>query len=64
MHHFNTVFLYYCMESTLDVFLPDGVFLPCDYGLDCDSIDDDIVDSRIQRNVLVVISFAARTTGV
>ena len=23
-----------CMESTLYVFLPDGVFLPCDHGLD------------------------------
>ena len=24
----------FCMESTLYVFLPDGVFLPCDHGLD------------------------------
>ena len=24
------------MESTLYVFLPDGVFLPCDQGLDVD----------------------------
>ena len=26
----------FCMESTLYVFLPDGVFLPCDHGLDFD----------------------------
>ena len=25
-----------CMESTLYIFLPDGVFLPCDHGLDSD----------------------------
>ena len=25
-----------CMESTLYVFLPDGVFLPCDHGLNLD----------------------------
>ena len=26
--------LFFCMESTLYVFFPDGVFLPCDHGLD------------------------------
>ena len=27
---------HFCMESTLHVFLPDGVFLPCNHELDLD----------------------------
>ena len=32
----NTLPFHFCMESTLYVFLPDGVFLPCDHQLDFD----------------------------
>ena len=40
----------FCMESTLCVFLPDGIFLPCHHGLDFDiSFCEDSVKKLCER---------------
>ena len=44
----------FCMESrnALYVFLPDGIFLPCDHGLDFDaSLRDDSFNKGCSRGL-------------
>ena len=47
------------MENTLYVCLPDGVFLPCDHGLD---FDINLCENSINQSIKYENTYFARNT--